>query len=122
MPCNSDYLNQNTKEAELQRAAKLLVILHKKMKKKSPEWVTTAADTYYCTEEKVVPALCEEIRSLTKEQQDKIIYNGRDADCRKLADWFDEHDKADRERIKQEKADKKANDKRLADYQKKAKA
>lgn len=119
MPCNSDYLEQNHIEKELQKTAKLLVVLHKKMKVKSPEWVVKASEDYYCQEHKVVPELCATIRKLTKAQKDKFIYNGRDAECRKLADWFDEHDKADRERITLEKANKKANDKRIKEYKKK---
>jgi hypothetical protein len=46
----------------------------------------------------VTPMLCEKINSLSKEELEKIVYNGRDKESRMLADWFDEHDKFDKER------------------------
>jgi hypothetical protein len=35
---------------------------------------------------------------MTEDQLNTIVYNGRDATSRDLADWWDEHEEADRKR------------------------
>jgi hypothetical protein len=42
--------------------------------------------------------LCEILRSLSESDVDKIVYNARNAMARKLADWWEEHQEADRKR------------------------
>lgn len=98
MPCNSDYMDPTNKEKELQETAKLLVYALKKKRRKVPKWVSDAAKDIYCLEDKVVPELCSLIRSFHKEDMDRIVYNGRDKTSRRLADWWEEHEKADKKR------------------------
>ena len=58
--------------------------------------------------------LCE----LCKEAPDKIIYNGRDPQARKLADWWDEHKKSDLERLAKEKEEALSKDARVSALEK----
>ena len=42
--------------------------------------------------------LCKMLRELTELEETNFVYNGRNAKCRKLADWWDKHKKADKKR------------------------
>lgn len=43
--------------------------------------------------------LCSLIKKLSEAQLETIVYNGRDKDSRRLADWWEEHQKLDNERL-----------------------
>ena len=76
------------------------------MGKDIPKEYKEAAESYYPNTKllnEMVVDLCSTIRQMTDEQRDKIIYDGRNSDARKLADWWDEHKKADEARIKKQK-------------------
>ena len=100
MPCNSDYMNQTQKEKLLQETAQFYVYLLKKMGVKTSQIdpaLRQAADTYYCTAD-FVPQLCDYIRSMTPEDVESIISNAHDRTARRLADWWEDHKKADKKR------------------------
>lgn len=94
MPCNSDYLDPTTRERELQRAAKLLVFVLECLHEKPSAAIVEASKDQYCKVD-YVAALCGWIRTLTKEQRDAIVYDGRNKTSRDLADWWEEHQEAD---------------------------
>ena len=98
MPCNSEYMEQNGKEARLQQTAKLLVFALTALGQKVPKAVKDAANTYYCNAD-FVPKLCKVLGEMTPEQQLAIIYDGRSKTSRELADWWDEHQEADKKRV-----------------------
>ena len=98
MPCNSEHMNARPDEVLSRETAKLIVYLNTKLAITTPAWIATAADEYYGAEDRVdevVALLCTTIRGMTPKQVDAIVYNGKDETARKLADWWDEHQKAD---------------------------
>jgi hypothetical protein len=107
MPCNSDYLEPNAREAKLQLTAILYKYALKKMKLKAPANVTTAARDIYCTFD-FVPDLCDLITKMDSVERRKVVYNPYDKTARKLADWWEEHQRADRERTKLDHAVKRS--------------
>lgn len=111
MPCRSDYLEQNKREAELQRAAKLYVYFLQAQNKPVPKSVKKAADTYYCTNDRPLLSLCADMRSLRRKNRaefDRIVYNAKNAQSRDLANWWEDHRAADLKRIQAERAAKRA--------------
>jgi hypothetical protein len=110
MPCRSDYLEQNSREAELQRAAKLYKYVLETQKKPVPKYVDKAADTYYCTNDKPLLELCSTLSNLRRTNRaefDRIVYNSRSAQSRDLANWWEAHRAADLKRVLNERAAKK---------------
>lgn len=98
MGCNSDYLEPTHRERELQRAAKLLAFVLSKAGKPVPAAVSQAADHIYCKAD-FVPSLCELLTDMPEEERDRIVYDARDKVSRDLADWWEEHQKADIARL-----------------------
>lgn len=45
---------------------------------------------------------------MTEEQRNKYIYDGRINECRDIADWWEEHQEADRKRLMKEQSEAKA--------------
>lgn len=106
MPCNSDYLEPTRREAELQRTAKLLVYVAEWLGQAPADWIVSEASNVYARDERLVPMLCAEIQELTLNQLDAIMYNGRKAKARDLADWWEKHQEADRQRESKEARDR----------------
>lgn len=106
MPCNSDYMEPNFREQELQNTAQLLVYVRMNTNSgvKVTEKLRNAANNIYCRDD-FVPELCAAIRELTEEQEDKLIYDGRNPQARKLADWWEKHQAADKLREQREAAE-----------------
>lgn len=101
MPCNSDYLNPTDREYELQRAAGLLIYVRNKLGIRITEKLRRAADDIYCRND-YVAALCGTLRKLSPEETETIVYDAHDPKSRDLANWWEEHQRADRVREKQE--------------------
>ncbi len=105
MPCNSDYMEPRPGETLSRETAKLIVYVNDKRGIPTSDWIAAAADEYYGAENRVhdlVAILCAFIRNMSPVELSDIVYNGRDATARKLADWWDDHQKADaiREAVK----------------------
>ena len=112
MPCRSDYMEPTHKEIELQRAARLLQWVYIKLEVPLSEKLNKAADDKWCKDD-FVPELCRTIRGLNETQLNEIVYNARDYTSRNLADWWEEHEAADRAREERER--KEAEEKALAE-------
>jgi len=98
-------MEPNQHEAESKRVSKHIVYLSKQLKTVPPEYVVEAANSFYGNVSKVhelTALLCK----LCQEASDEIIYNGKDPTARKLADWWDAHQAADKIKAKQAKAKK----------------
>lgn len=102
MPCNSDYLAPNHREQLLQETAQHLLYLRVSM---GDDFISDnlrrSAKDIYCNTD-YVAELCEAIRNLSEEDLNRVVYDGRNPQARKLADWWDKHQEADRKRIQQE--------------------
>jgi len=108
MPCNSDHLKPTHREEESIRVCRCLVYVLEVTKQKVPQWAKKAVASCYGNVDKLDEAtkmLCE----LCKKLDDDIIYNGRKKRARELADWWDEHEKADRKRKQTKSNFKKGN-------------
>ena len=102
MPCNSDYLEANIREKGLQRAANLAVYVTEQLGKKVPPWLAKAADDVYCSDERTIPALCKLLTNMSNKDKEAIVYNSKSKISRQLADWWEEHQLADKERLDEE--------------------
>lgn len=105
MPCNSDYLGPNAKEKNKNEVAKHLVYVLSEQKQHIPDEYKQAAGNIYgqgIDLDEAVRDLCSIIQLMDKKELDEIVYNGRSRESRKLADWWDEHKKADEGRVKLE--------------------
>jgi hypothetical protein len=100
MPCNSDYLEPTGRERELQRAARLYCYVLRMMGRHVPADVAKASESLYCKLD-VIPSLCTVIKSLELSDPElfgSIVYNPKSKESRGLADWWEEHLRADAER------------------------
>ena len=95
MGCNSDHMNPTEKEKNNKEACEHITYLHDIKGNRPPSWA--AASCYGSTKplNEVVYILCQ----MCEEASEDVIYNGRDPKARKLADWWDAHQEADRNRV-----------------------
>ena len=105
MPCNSDYMEPTAKERELKRAAKLLVYVLRAQNKRVSKHVGRAALDIYGDSGgyDYVEHLCGELRNLSVEDRESIVYDAHNKIARDLADWYEEHQEADKAREAKEK-------------------
>ena len=109
MPCNSDYLNPTQDELNKILVSKLIRYVDRKLEEKTPNKIIKVSRDVYgkgVDLNIIVPALCSKLKSLSNEQKEEIIYNAKDKTSRDLADWWEEHQNADKERKKLEKEEK----------------
>lgn len=109
MPCRSDHMEPRAKEAESRKVAGHLCYLLPLVKAPVSESLKRTASHIYGSEnecDSLTAQLCSLIRSLSESESDRFIYNGRNADARKLADWWERHQEVDRLREEQEEADR----------------
>lgn len=111
MPCNSDYLNPTTKEAELQRVAKLIVHVCKRLGQVPSPSMVADAENQYCTNDHVW-VLCAKLNGIDEVTRELIIYDPYDRTSRDLANWWEDHQAADIEREQAEAAQAEADQKR----------
>jgi hypothetical protein len=72
----------------------------------TPEEAVEKADAanYYGGADYTVE-LCAMLTAMSPEDANRLVYDGRNAMARKLADWWEEHQKADKLRINRERRD-----------------
>lgn len=106
MGCQSDYMNPSQDEQNKEQTSKLICYVNSKLGLKTPSNIEKASKDCYGTGvdlKIIVPELCAKLTGLTKKQKEEIIYNAKDKTSRELADWWEEHQKADKARVKAEK-------------------
>lgn len=101
MPCVSDYLEPNQRERALQKTAQLYAWSLQQLKQPVPAPLQEAADNQYCRAD-YVPHLCELLKGLKPKQREELVYDARSKEARALADWWEKHQAADKERAKKE--------------------
>ena len=110
MPCQSDYLAASGQELESRRVCNFLVYIHERLQRSVPTWISDAADDYYGNVSRLDEAtkmLCEQLRSLTQDELEDIVYDTHNGDARRLADWWERHQEWDKRRVAEEKASRK---------------
>ena len=108
MGCNSDYMEPNAGEINSKETAQHLVYVFKKLgkEKELPEYVVKAAQDYYGNPPKLndmVVMLCDTLSHMKKTILEKVVYDAHSKEARELADWWEEHKEADKQRIAREK-------------------
>lgn len=111
MPCNCDYMNPTQKEKDSREVCQYLVYVCEQLNIECEKYVdiVTASVHIYGNTDLLLFAtqkLCELCSNMTEKQKDSIIYDGKNAGARKLADWWDEHQAADAARLKKEAKEK----------------
>lgn len=105
MPCRSDYLEPTQRERLLQETAQLYAYALYEAGDSVPQRVTQAARDIYCRED-FVSHLCDYLTRMPIDVRHRIVYNAHDPESRRLADWWERHQEADRVRQAQEQADR----------------
>ena len=99
MPCDSSYMEPTIAEQQCRSAANLLIWAYEKTEIHVPEWLKAVAnDPYGRGGEHAMRDLCTLLRGLEKSSPstfERIVYDGRSPDSRKLADWWEEHQRQD---------------------------
>lgn len=101
MGCQNDYLAPNARETYTRETAQLICYAAGSLNQPVEQWIRDAAQSQYGAphhDHQLTETLCTLCGSMTKEQQDKIIYDGRDSEARKLANWWENHQKEDARR------------------------
>lgn len=111
MPCNSDYMEPSGYELRLRDTARLLVYLHDRLSIKCPEHFVEMSKTNYPHDpgDEAVPKLCAMLKKLSNDSPGEfaqIVYDAHSKQSRALADWWEEHQAADRAREQKELAEK----------------
>jgi len=112
MPCNSDYLNPTSAELDSKRVAGLLIYVMDKLGLTNlgsyKKYLAISADPYgdSLMLNSMVVTLCKLCSGMNDKQVDLIIYDARNKTARDLADWWEEHQEADKRRIAKEKDEK----------------
>lgn len=110
MPCNSDHMRPNAEEENRRLLARLIIYTEKKLGFKPPKMIVSIMDDVYgkgkLTTDQLAQRLCGRLSKMDEKQLNRIVYNAHIQDSRDLATWWDEHQKADEERIKEEKRQK----------------
>lgn len=94
-------------EKESRLAAQLLIYALPLAGGGVPQWVIPVAQDLYGDPHRLnelTVMLCSLCRGLSEDDKNRIIYDGRNSDARKLADWWDEHQEADRIREQKERS------------------
>ena len=89
----------NAREAESKLVCSLLAYILPCLKQAVPNRIKEGADHIYGSVDhldKDTDTLCSLCRNMTDEQSNKFIYDGRIPNARKLADWWEHHQEADR--------------------------
>jgi len=104
MPCNSDYLAPNSNERAMQDAAIYQSRVLKRLGRTVPAWLKREAKNIYAKDERNVTGLCVILKEIGKEGRDQLLYSdAKDAQMRDVAAWWEEHEKADKARLRTEK-------------------
>ncbi|QGH74961.1 hypothetical protein MAL1_00215 [Bacteriophage DSS3_MAL1] len=104
MPCNSDHMEPTVRERQHREAAQHLVYIYGAMNQPVPAQVAADAAHIYggSAGEINMNTLCSLLRGMSEEQLSRIVYDGRNPQARKLADWWDEHQREDWKRREEE--------------------
>ena len=109
MPCNSDYMSPLQWELDLCEVLKHLFYVKTMLKLPISKKLAQAQGTYYGSHYKcddlspLTAQLCGLLRRLEPKVLNRIVYNARNSKSRNLADWYERHLAADKERQKEER-------------------
>jgi hypothetical protein len=101
MPCRCDPSPDEEEEALL---LDLISYAFKATKTSIPKWVNDEDNSTSVKQrlDNLTNLLCNHCTNMSKKEQKTVIYDGRNPQARKLADWWEEHQEWDKARIKEE--------------------
>ena len=105
MPCRSDYMEPTEREKESKLVADLLLYVYWSIGETHPCSVSLACQSSYGDVKYLddhTKDLCSKIKGMSEELLNKVVYDGRNPQARKLADWWDRHQLADAKREAEE--------------------
>lgn len=105
MPCNTDQEEPTAKERQQRDAAKILVYVKKSLGQAvSDDLWGTANDTYGrgVHPDNIVRMLGACFRSMTADEMNHIVYDGRNREARRAADWWEEYQAENAKRVLEE--------------------
>lgn len=109
MPCKTDAYDFMEESESHKVAVNLSYVLRCLGQEVSSHIRAAADDTYGSVSSKTLDEytdkLCSLCKSMTEEQQNKIIYDGRNKSARLLAEWWEIHQRKDRLREEKERED-----------------
>ncbi len=106
MPCN-DYPDPTPQSRDLQRTTSLLIYTLTKLGHKPAMWMKEQAKNPYAVDERAITELCALLKAMSNDQLEQIVYDAHSRNARDLANWWEDHQEADRKREKEEAARKK---------------
>lgn len=106
MPCDSGYMEPTPYDCKIKETATLLCYVYGSLGIAiSSELYKASYEQVYFTKKlgnKWVNALCYALNSMPDDERDQLIYDNRIRLSRRLADWWEDHSKADTEKLKNE--------------------
>ena len=111
MPCDASYMNPNEKEKNSKQVAEFICYLLDTGKfegwyngSRVDEYRKAATDYYGDADllDEMTAFLCKLIEHMNDDMKEAYLFNGRSKMARRLADWWDDHTEADRQRRKKE--------------------
>ena len=112
-PCSSDYLRPSQEEKNRKRIARLMLYVMHELKympvgNERRRYQRAATNPYGegIDLNKETKKLCGVIQRMSEGTLNRIVYNARSKDSRDLADWWEEHQRADNKRKKRERDEK----------------
>ena len=109
MPCSSDHMEANPREAESREVAAHLCYVYGKLGKPVGHAIAGAAGDYYGNEsmlDEFTAELCGLLGGMDDFQMERIVWDGKNKQARALADWWERHETHDRNRELNEKAER----------------
>ena len=88
MPCRCDYMEPTAREIEHKLVHNLIFYVVESLHLDRTDFGNNV--------DQDTKTLCSLIKAMNKKQLDTIVYNGRNAQARKLADWWDKHQEYDK--------------------------
>lgn len=105
MGCRSDYMEPTERETESKRVCQLLKYIFVAADIKAPAFVVERVEKGSIAEYGNVSSLdtdtellCGLLRTLPDDKAATVLYDGRNPEARKLADWWEHHQAADAKR------------------------
>jgi hypothetical protein len=101
-------MDPTQEESNKKETSEFIVFVDEILGCKTPDNIVKASKDVYGSGvelDDVVIMLCRILTNLNLEQQEAVIYNARSKTSRRLADWWEEHQKADTKRCEEEEAE-----------------
>lgn len=100
MPCNSDHLKASQFETESRIACQCLVYVLPLLSRFPEKWIIDGCGYYGLRCDKALTdrafsMLCDICSNMSEDEANKIIWDGRNSNARRLADWWENHQKED---------------------------